>query len=685
MVATGSPVGLAPGVELSTVDADVPAALDNLRELDGPPALSDRLARRGSEAIARVEDLHVTFRRDGKDLEAVRGVSLDVRRGEILGIVGESGSGKTVLGLSLLGLLRSVPPPRVAGTVEVLGVDMLRAPERERRALRRSSLGAIFQDPMTSLDPTMRIGRQLDLVTDASAESVKLLESVGIPEAHSRMRSFPHELSGGQRQRVMIAMAIAGNPALILADEPTTALDVTVQAQVLALVKRLRDELHSTFVFVTHDLGVAAQVADRVAVMYGGRIVEFGSVDQVLNAARHPYTIGLLASRLSLESDRTRPLSTLAGAPPDPRRIPPGCAFSPRCPIADEPCEVRSPELTVTDTGSRAACVHLDRSPELNAQRVRSESWPERSASPEPPRLMLRGVEKTFVIRSGSRQNSKVHALRGVDLEVQPGECMAVVGESGCGKSTLLRVIAGLTEVDSGEIRTSGGSAPQMVFQDVGASLTPWLRVGELLEERLHNLGRTGDDFKMPVATVLRLVGLNEEVARAKPGQLSGGQRQRVAVARAIIVPPSVLLCDEPTSALDVSLAATVLNLLGRLRRELELAMLFVTHDLAAARLVADRVAVMYLGRVVEVGPVDEIVQRPAHPYTKALLAAVPELAGRGGMTLQGDPASPSAVPIGCAFHPRCPEAVAECQAVDPELRELGPDDARLVACVLAR
>jgi peptide/nickel transport system ATP-binding protein len=627
----------------------------------------------------------VSFHRDGADLPALRGVSFDIRQGEILGLVGESGSGKTVLGLSLLGLLRAHPMPRTEGLVRVLGVDMLDAPEAERRALRRSSLGAIFQDPMTSLDPTMRIGKQLHLVTGSDGESVALLDSVGIPDARARLKSFPHELSGGQRQRVMIAMAIAGDPALVLADEPTTALDVTVQAQVLQLIKELRDRIKCTFVFVTHDLSVAAQVADRIAVLYGGRLVEIGEVSDVLNKPLHPYTIGLLNSRLSLTADRSRPLKTLAGGPPDLRRLPTGCPFAPRCSLAIDACNEALPELVHGEHGrSLAACIRLDVSANLSHEAKLLDPWPISTEVEATPQLSVRGLEKTFHLSTGVFSRRDVFALRGVDLDVLPGECVAVVGESGCGKSTLLRVIGGLIKPDHGEITTGGGASPQMVFQDAGASLTPWLAVRELIEERLRNVGQGGPGLARRVSDVLQLVGLNDEIGLARPGQLSGGQRQRVAIARAVAVPPSVLLCDEPTSALDVSLAAMMLNLLSRLRRELDLAVLFVTHDLAAARVVADRVAVMYLGKVVEIGQVDRVVEHPEHPYTKALLASVPGRTRDAKPIVQGDPASPTRIPVGCPFHPRCPDAIAECREVVPELRELSSSEGRFVSCIRA-
>jgi peptide/nickel transport system ATP-binding protein len=643
-----------------------------------------RPAAEAGDPLVEIDDLAVTFRRGAVDLPALRHVSLEIGRGEILGIVGESGSGKTVLGLSILGLLRAKPDPRVTGAVRVLGVDMVTASDSARRSLRRSSLGAIFQDPMTSLNPTMRVGKQLEEVTHSADEAMSLLDAVGIPDARQRLKAFPHELSGGQRQRVMIAMAIAGNPSLVIADEPTTALDVTVQAQVLSLILELRDRINCSFVLVTHDLSVAAQVADRVAVLYGGRLVELGETGDVLSTPLHPYTVGLLHSRISLDASRRQPLATLPGQPPDPRRLPPGCPFAPRCPIAVAACDEALPELVSSAAGSsEAACIRLDAAQEVLAGTGASTPWPASKPARDTPRLSLRGVTKTFTIRAGLTSRHQIHALRGIDLDVYPGESLAVVGESGCGKSTLLRVIAGVVEADSGSAEIRSPSRPQMVFQDAGASLTPWRSIGELISERLRNDGVARSKLTEPLADTLRLVGLDPELARVKPGQLSGGQRQRAAIARAVVVPPSVLLCDEPTSALDVSLAATVLNLLGRLRRQLHLSVIFVTHDLAAARIVADRIAVMYLGEIVEIGPAEQIVAEPWHPYTKALIAAVPEVAHRGSPPVRGDPASPAHIPAGCPFHPRCPEAIDACREVVPPLAALDESE-RLVACIRA-
>ncbi|MCU1466109.1 MAG: peptide transporter ATP-binding protein [Actinomycetia bacterium] len=637
-----------------------------------------------NDAVVSVRDLDVMFRRGGRDLHAVRGVSFDVMPGEIVGVVGESGSGKSVLGLSLLGLLPRDPAPVVGGSAVVCGVDMVSASAEERRVVRKRNLGAVFQDPMTSLNPTMRVGKQIVEAAGSKAEAMRLLDAVGIPEPARRFTQYPHELSGGLRQRVMIALAIAGNPQLVIADEPTTALDVTVQAQILALLRELASELHCAFVFVTHDLGVASQLADHIAVMYGGRIAEFGDSESVLHRPAHPYTVGLLESRLTLRTDREHQLPTLPGEPPDPRAHPPGCAFAPRCALREDGCVAGPPALRPAGShDGLAACIRLGEHRRL-AMTAPAPNWPRQETtladygSPSDSALVIKGVTKSFMLRGG-RRRKKLQALRGVDLEVVRGGSVALVGESGCGKSTLLRVVAGLMKYNDGELIVGEGTRPQIVFQDAGASLTPWMTIGELIGERLHdqNIGRNARRDR--VAEALNLVGLPTEVAKAKPVQLSGGQRQRAALARAIIVPPALLLCDEPTSALDVSLAATALNLIGRLRRELGMSVLFVTHDLSAARVVADRIAVMYLGRIVEFGPAEDVCSAPVHPYTRILLDSVP-----GPVTthvpLSGDPASPVDPPPGCAFHPRCPVTYDDCSVTDP--RAAGLTDGRTVSCL---
>jgi peptide/nickel transport system ATP-binding protein len=636
--------------------------------------------------VVSVSDLHVSFVRGGHDVHALRGVSFEVMPGEIVGVVGESGSGKSVLGLTMLGLLPNQPRPTITGSAVVCGTDMVRASAEEGRLVRKEHLGAVFQDPMTSLNPTMRVGRQVAEAAGTTAEALRLLDAVGVPEAKRRMRAYPHELSGGLRQRVMIAMAVAGSPSLVIADEPTTALDVTVQAQILQLLGSLRDEFKTSFILITHDLGVAAQIADRIAVLYGSRLAEIGDSQGVLQEPVHPYTAGLLRSRLMLECDRTRPIVTLPGEPPDPRAHPPGCPFGPRCDSHIDACDEGLPELvTVSDPGAptrQAACIRWDDPDRTRTEQVRAEPWSDVDLGViggPPPAVVIHEVTKSFPIGGGlHRQHLK--ALRGVSLSVTKGEAVALVGESGCGKSTLLRSIAGLQPIDGGSIDFGRGARPQMVFQDAGASLTPWLTIGELIGERLRSEGLTRPEQRERVRQALSQVGLPPEVADSKPLQLSGGQRQRAALARATVIPPDVLLCDEPTSALDVSLAATVLNLIGQLRRDLGVAVIFVTHDLAAARVVADRIAVMYLGRIVECGTSEDICGAPAHPYTQALLAAVPDLARRR-VELKGEPASALDPPSGCEFHPRCPVALPSCATIDAPLVPLGGGSSREVAC----
>ncbi|MCV7229343.1 dipeptide ABC transporter ATP-binding protein [Mycolicibacterium komossense] len=636
---------------------------------------------RAGEPVASVGDLHVTFQRNGKDVHALRGVSLSIAKGEILGLVGESGSGKSVLGFSMLGLLPKKTDIR--GSVRVAGSDMVKGEPKALRKVRRLDLGAIFQDPMTSLNPTMRIGKQVAEAAGSEEAALRLLTAVGIPEPKRRLRAYPHELSGGLRQRVMIAIAIAGDPELIIADEPTTALDVTVQAQVLRLLAKLRDEIGCSIVLITHDLGVAAQISDRIVVLYAGRIAEIGPTAAVLNTAAHPYTIGLLRSRLTLETSRDHRLAALAGVVPSPISPLPGCAFEPRCLLSTPDCTTSPPDPISIGPGRVSACILPadEVAADLGSRSTNTvEQFPSTTVHEkgERPAVSVSEVTKTFNVGRGG----KLHALRGVSLQVAQGESVALVGESGSGKSTLLRVIAALETATTGSVALAGEVGPQMVFQDAGASLTPWLSVGELITERLRRTTMSRSQRSDAVAEVLQRVGLPLDITKSRAGQLSGGQRQRVSLARATVVPPTVLLCDEPTSALDVSLAASVLNLIGDLRRTLDMSVVFVTHDLSVARVVADRVAVMYLGRIVEIGPADDVIARPTHPYTQALVDSIPDL-GRESRVLAGEPASPLSPPPGCAFNPRCPIAVDTCADSQLNVRLEGvPGNRHQVACI---
>ncbi|MBS1860860.1 MAG: ABC transporter ATP-binding protein [Actinobacteria bacterium] len=631
--------------------------------------------------VVDAADLDVWLTRDHLESHVLRGVDLQIAPGEIVGLVGESGSGKTVLGMSLLRLLPEGARPRVEGRIEVDGIDMLAAPEEALRELRRHRLGAVFQDPMTSLDPTMRIGGQLREVAESDGDAIELLGAVGVPEPKRRLRAFPHELSGGLRQRVMIAMAIAGEPRLIVADEPTTALDVTVQAQILDLLSKLCRDLGCSLLLVTHDLAVAAQIAQRVVVLYGGRIAEVAPTAALLEHPRHPYSAALLRSRLDVEMDVTRPLPTLHGEPPDPRDLPVGCPFAPRCEFARPDCEAALPSLDPgPGPGRFDACIRSEEI-DLRPKRVELEPWVAPLVDPQAEdALVAAAVQVDAGSSSFWRRGSTVKILNGVDLRIAAGECVALVGESGCGKTTLVKAVAGLVETSGGALDV-GDKSPQMVFQDAGSSLTPWLTSRELVEERLRSCGVPRAQRAERVEAVFAQVGLPAWAVDARPAQLSGGQRQRVAIARAIVAPPKLLLCDEPTSALDVSVAAGVLNLIGRLRRELGMAILFVTHDIAVARLIADRVAVMYLGRIVESGPATTVIADPVHPYTKALISSLPGSGGR--IKLKGSPPSLFDPPSGCAFHPRCSHAREECATRPPRIVAVG-DSRHEVDCVLA-
>ncbi len=663
---------------------------------DATPVSAELTAR--ALPVAAIEDLHVSFASPDGVVHALRGVTLDIRPGEVVALVGESGSGKSVLGAALLGLLPRGARPEVTGSVSVDGVDMVTGDARARRRVLRRSLGAVFQDPLTSLNPTMRVGRQLTEKGATQAVAVERLGEVGVPDAARRMRQFPHELSGGLRQRAMVALAItaegdddegtAAAPRLVIADEPTTALDVSVQAQIVLLFDRLRREHGCAVLLVTHDLGVAASIADRIAVMYAGRLCEVGPAADVLANPRHPYTRALLGARLSLEGEETV-TDPLPGSPPDPRTPLAGCSFAPRCALAQDRCRTQQPEAeggvacffplparAAADTSAAPTptdaveTVVVVREPRPMA--ISEEEEPAAS-----PALVLDRVSKAFDLKKGrlGRARVKLNAVVEVSLTVPAGGAVALVGESGCGKTTTLRMATGLLRPDSGSVRWAEGAArPQLVFQDAGSSLTPWMSILEQVVERLRFVGVDRADRVEQAMALLQRVGLDGRAARALPRALSGGQRQRAVIARALASGPSLLVCDEPVSALDASLAVRVLALLEELRAELGVALLVVTHDLAAARRIGDDVSVMYLGRIVEHGPAAEVLGHPAHPYTRGLLAAVPTTEpGRLAPTLAGEPPSPIGDLRGCAFASRCPlETTERCTLQTPILRPAG-------------
>ncbi|GAA1084254.1 MULTISPECIES: ABC transporter ATP-binding protein [Pseudonocardia] len=630
--------------------------------------------------LVDVRGLTVQFRTGRGTVRAVNDVSWQLREGEILGIVGESGSGKSVTARAVMGMLRS--PGRVdSGVVELGGRDLLGLDELQLCEVRGRDMAMVFQDPQAALNPVMRVGEQIAealLVHGASrsaarARALELLAQVGIPDVERTADLYPHEFSGGMRQRVVIAIALANKPRLLIADEPTTALDVTIQAQILELLVELRRELGIAIVMITHDMGVVAELCDRMLVMYGGRVVESGPVADVFAAPRHPYTHALLGAvpRADAGSDA---LPAIPGSPPDPARLPTGCAFHPRCAVAEPQCATTRPELTTRDGDRTAACWVSERGDTVTVLPTPTVRTRRPGTDPRP---ILQVTDLVTDVGSRSRglfgRTPPVHAVNGVSLEVAAGETLGLVGESGCGKSTLSRTIVGINRPASGRIvvdgtdvtamdrRASGTvtSTIQYVFQDPYASLNPRRTVGQSLTEALGIAGVTGRTARTRSAELLDRVGLHRGHLDRYPQAFSGGQRQRVGIARALAAEPRMLICDEPVSALDVSIQAQIINLLEDLRNDLGLGYLFIAHDLGVVRHLSDRVAVMYLGRIVETGPAEDVYRAPQHPYTRALLSSTPEpdtaARGRERIVLTGDMPSPAHPPSGCTFRTRCP------------------------------
>ncbi|WP_405902031.1 ABC transporter ATP-binding protein [Streptomyces sp. NBC_00656] len=609
-----------------------------------------------AQELLQVRDLGVEFTTpDGSALRAVRGVSFTLNRGETLAVVGESGSGKSTTALALNRMLPGTG--RITtGTVRLDGRDLAAATEQELRAVRGARIGMIFQDPMTALNPVLTAGRHIDEVLRAHgnrdkaarrARAVELLDRVGIPEPHRRADDHPHQFSGGQRQRILIAMALAGEPDILLADEPTTALDATVQDQILTLLADLNQETGTALVLITHNMGVVARACERVLVMYGGTVVEDGPTAEVLSRPRHPYTAGLLAAVPRLSTPSGTRLTGIPGSPPDLTLLGDGCAFAERCALVEDRCRTATPPLTRTADGVHVACLPAA----ARTEPLPAPAPPAPIDRPAPGAVVLEaeGLRKTYKGR-GARRHT-VPALDGVSLTLAAGETLGVVGESGSGKSTLARVLAHAHTSDGGTVRLRGEDVTrpsrralhavrrqvQMVFQDPYASLNPRMTVGEIVAEPLIAFGLGDRDERQErVAELLRRAGLDPAVADRHPRSFSGGQRQRIGIARALAPEPSVLICDEPVSALDVSVQAQIVGLLTDLQRDLGLALVFIAHDLAVVRQVSHRIAVMHRGRIVETGSADEVCEHPRDPYTRALLAAAPEPvppAARAGAT----------------------------------------------------
>ena len=675
--------------------------------------------------LLEIEDLHTHFRTEAGVLKAVNGVHLDIHENETVGIVGESGCGKSVTMLSVLQLI-SPPGKIVGGRVIFQGQDLLeyRPNGPEMRSVRGGKIAMVFQEPMTSLNPVLTIGRQITGVVqlhlgmtgqEARSRAVELLTMVGIPAPEARLKDYPHQFSGGMRQRVMIAMGLSCNPRLLIADEPTTALDVTTQAQLLDLMQSLSESVGSSLVIVTHNLGVVARYAHRIYVMYAGRVVETGTCKEIFRNPRHPYTIGLLESVPRPDEELGKKLVPIPGSPPDLLDLRSTCAFLARCPYRIDNCFKEPwPELQPVngDAAHQVGC-HVDTA----ATAKRTAGGAAKNRRPEPvvarPQapglgsgsnvLEIADLKLYFPVVRGLRRRrvADVKAIDGLSLSIGTGETLGLVGVSGCGKTTVGRCVLGLYRPTAGHIYFEGEdiatygekqlrryrSKIALVFQDPYSSLDPRQNAKGIVGDplRIHHRVKNRRQYEQRVDELMRVVGLDPSMARRFPHEFSGGQRQRLGVARALSCDPRLIVFDEPVSALDVSIQAQIVNLLQDLQEATPwLSYLFIAHDLSVVRHVSDRIAVMYLGRVVEVASAGDLCAQPLHPYTQALISAIPipdpfVEEARHRIVLRGEVPSPLDPPPGCSFHVRCRLAVEECRHLVPALIDLG--DCRQVAC----
>ena len=645
--------------------------------------------------VLEVSHLDVRYRVRDQDRLAVRDVSFEIGRQESFGLVGESGCGKSTIALAVTRYL-----PRncriSAGSIRVNGHDLAGMDKASLRRLRARAVSMVYQDPTKALNPTIRVGRQLAAVyeiagmkkAEAYERAEAMLHTVQIADPGLVLRRYPHQLSGGMQQRIIIAMALASEPSLLILDEPTTALDATVEAEVLDLVASLRQESQTSVLFITHNLAVVARMCGRVGVMYAGELVEQGPAEQIFEDPRHPYTVGLLrcVPRRGQRKDRGR-LDTIPGFLPGPGEILTGCIFAKRCALADQRCTSETPPMYEVSPVRTARCHYYEQAPEL------PRATPEEVEMPEPdnneaPVIRLRGVSKTFKVRGDS-----VRAVSGVDLDLKLGETLGIVGESGCGKTTLARLLLGLTRPDEGSVIELDGAplawkctdrerrqlqAIQIIFQNPDSALNRHHSVRHIVTRALKKLaGLSGHICETRLVDITRSVRMEERHLTLRPYQLSGGLKQRVAIARAFAGSPRVLVCDEPTSALDVSVQAAILNLLADLQSRERVTYIFISHDLGVIRYLSDRIAVLYLGKVMEYGSAETVFAGPHHPYTEALLSALPTLGGTQGerIRLQGELPSAANPPSGCVFHTRCPRRLSSgvCESDEPPLVEVEP------------
>ena len=661
------------------------------------------------DTLLSVQNLKTYFRTPEGLARAVDGISFEIKPNEIFALVGESGCGKSVTALSIIQLVAKPAGFIADGAIHYKGQDLTRLSEVEKRKIQGNDIAMIFQEPMTSLNPVFTIGNQISEAirqhqnlrgTAARNAAIEMLDLVGIPEPAARYDEYPHQMSGGMKQRVMIAMALSCRPGLLIADEPTTALDVTIQAQILELIQRLQQELQMAVLLITHDLGVVANIADRVAVMYAGKIAETGTWEQLYKTPQHPYTVKLLESTPARDKRGTE-LRTITGRVPKATEYNDGCRFAERCPKIMDGCENILPTLqTVNGNGHNVACHLYNPEPPFNATvtaatkleleiEADSENRETTTQSTKThPQLQVKNLCVHYPIQKGilKRTVGYVYAVDDVTLDIPRGKTLALVGESGSGKTSLGKAVLRLGVPVKGDLIYDGTNIAtvnreqlhpyrqrmQIIFQDPYASLNPRMTVGAIIQEGMqaHNIGGSIDERHTRVAELMRRVGLSPDMVTRYPHEFSGGQRQRIGIARCLAIDPEFIVCDEATSALDVSVQAQILNLLKSLQTDFNLTYLFITHNLSVVEYFADEVAVMYLGRIVERGTTEEIFDAPKHPYTRALLSAVPKMDAQTGVEkirLEGDVPSPINRPSGCHFHPRCPEAMSICKDTYPD------------------
>jgi peptide/nickel transport system ATP-binding protein len=652
-----------------------------------------------ADALA-LSHVDISYRVRRQDQRVVRDVSFHVAKGESFGLVGESGCGKSTIALAIVRYLAR--NGRVSnGSIEIAGRDVLGLNKSDLRELRARTVSMVYQEPGRALNPSILVGRQVAEVYEiagldrkqARERAQEMLTKVRISDPKGVMGRYPHQLSGGMLQRVVIAMALASEPSLLILDEPTTALDATVEAEVLDLIRGLRQEFDTSLLFISHNLAVIAKMCDRVGVLYAGEMVEEGPAVEVFKSPRHPYTVGLLRSIPRREEDAARasaggraPLATIPGSLPAPGSVVSGCIFADRCGLAEERCRSEAPPMYEIGGGRGSRCHFNDRAQSLPLGVTAEETAAATAARNGDSQVLVRVAQVSKTFHMGGQV---VRGLYGVDLDIHAGETVGLVGESGSGKTTLARVIMGLTPPDDGADVTLDGhdlaplapkrthaqqKALQIVFQNPDSALNRRHSVQRLISRSLSKLGGyTGDKLRDRLLSLIKSVRLSERYLPMRPSQLSGGLKQRVAIARAFAGDPRIVVCDEPTSALDVSVQAAILNLLTDLQYREDVAYLFISHDLGVVRYLADRIVVLYLGRVMEIGPADKVLSGPQHPYTEALLSAVPTLddLDRLRIRLEGEIPSAADPPSGCPFHTRCPRKIGEiCETTEPELRE---------------